>query len=43
MKNLKLYYYNEELWLKDLNNFKDRGYTINAGINSEVYWIRIHG
>lgn len=43
MKNLKLNYNNKELWLMDLNYFKKRGYTMNAGINNEGYWIRIHG
>lgn len=43
MKRLKLYYNNKDLWLKDLNYFKKRGETINAGINSGLYWIRLHG
>lgn len=34
MKNLKLYYNNKEKWLTDLNYFKKRSKTINAGISS---------
>jgi len=42
MKNLRFYYYDKDLWLKDLNYFKKLGETINAGINSGMYWIRVH-